>query len=104
MNSLRTNTSAGTGARLSASLFFLFFIGLGLAFCWLILREAAAGLRTWTWSKTPCEISSSEVRETYRHGRKTGNYYFQVRYSYAFGGRDYTSDRYQLKVSEVQDY
>src|SRR6516225_2298589 len=104
MNSLRTNTSAGTGARLFASLFFLFFIGLGLAFCWLILREAAAGLRTWTWTKTSCEISSSEVRETYRHGRKTGNYYFEGSYRYDFGGRGYTSKQYQLKTSEFPDY
>src|SRR3974390_610493 len=104
MNSFRTNTSAGGGARLFASLFFLFFMGLGLAFCWLIFREAAAGLRTWTWTKTPCEISSSGVRETYRHGHKTGNYAFQVRYHYDFGGGGYTSERHQLKSSGFQDY
>jgi len=94
----------GVGARVFASVFFLFFMGLGLFFCGLIAREAVAGLRTWTWTKKACEIVSSEVREVDSQRRKTGNYYFQVRYSYDFGGHSYISDRYHLKPAAFQDY
>jgi len=94
----------GVGARVFASVFFLFFMGLGLFFCGLIAREAVAGLRTWTWTKKACEIVSSEVREVDSQRRKTSNYYFQVRYSYDFGGHSYISDRYQLKPTAFQDY
>jgi hypothetical protein len=77
---------------------------MGLVFVWLVSREALAGLRTWTWTRTPCEIGNSAVREGNQRGRQTGNYYFQVQYRYEFSGRSYTSDRYQLKPSSFQDY
>src|SRR5215813_10024984 len=95
---------AGVGARVFASLFFLFFMGLGLVFCWLIAQDAVAGLRTWNWTRTPCEIGSSEAREAHQRGRKTGDYYFHVRYRYEFAGGTYISDRYQLKPAAFQDY
>src|SRR5689334_9407219 len=99
-----SKASAGVGARLFASLFFLFFMGIGLFFCWLIARESVASLRTWTWTKQRCEIVASEVQDVGPRGKKTGNYYFLVRYSYDFGGRSYISDRYQLKPAAFQDY
>jgi len=46
----------GVGGRLFISVFFLFFFGMGSVFTWLVAREALAGVRTWTWSKTGMSV------------------------------------------------
>lgn len=108
MNGFRTSSTSpaapGVGARIFASLFFCFFLGMGLVFAGLIVRESIRELRTWTWSKTPCEIGRSEVREGERRGHGTGQYYFDVQYRFNFGNRSYTSERYQWKPVGFQDY
>jgi hypothetical protein len=102
--SSRSKAPLGVGNRLLASLFFLFFFGMGSAFVWLIAREAIADLQTWTWSRTVCEIARSSVRETNRRGRNTGDYFLELQYSYRFGGGTFTSTRYRLKTTPYSDY
>ena len=100
----RSRGPLGFGSRLAASFFFLFFLAMGLVFCWLIAREALAGLRTWTWTKTDCEILQSRVNETGPRGRRTGQFYLDVRYCYRSGNRVITSDLHTLKPVVFSDY
>src|SRR5579862_2986021 len=99
-----SRTPLGFGSKLMASFFFLFFLGMGSVFVWLVAREALAGLQTWTWRPTECEVIHSGVRETDQHGRKTGGYYVDVQYRYTSGGRPFTSDRHTLKAVSMSDY
>jgi len=95
---------AGIGAKLFASLFFLFFLGMGLVFVRLIAREALAAIQTWSWTSTPCEITRSEVRDTDSRGRKSDDFYFDVQYRYLFKGQTLDSNRHQLKATSSADY
>ncbi|MDB6015773.1 MAG: hypothetical protein JWR19_262 [Pedosphaera sp.] len=100
----KSNAPTGVVGKLFFSLFFLFFLGMGLLFAWLIVRDVAAGLKTWAWKKTDCEIVASRVSETGPHGRHTGSFYVQVEYRYTFDGQKLTADKYQLKPKSFTDY
>lgn len=77
---------------------------MGSVFVWLVAREAVAGLRTWGWRKTECQILRSAVRETDPRGRRTGDYSLDLEYQYAFNGQNYTSAQYTPRQSSFQDY
>ena len=94
----------GAGVKFFASLFFLVFLGMGLVFAWLVAREALAGLKTWTWARTPCEIIRSDVRDTDVRGRKSDDFYFDVEYRYDFKGQNHSSSRHKLKPTSSSDY
>lgn len=97
-------TPLGFGSKMIATFFFLFFFAMGSVFVWLVAREAMAGLRTWSWQRTECEIIRSGVRETDQRGHKTGNFYLDIQYRYNFGGRFFTSERHTLKAVSFSDY
>lgn len=94
----------GLGGRLFITVFFLIFFGMGSVFAWLVAREAVAGVRTWMWPKTECQIVRSSVRETDSRGRKTGDFSLYVEYQYAFQGQNFVSDRFRLRATSYQDY
>jgi len=75
------------------SLFFLFFLGMGSVFVWFIARDAFATIRTWSWTKTDCEIISSDVSDKNPKGVHTGDFYVDIKYHYHFGGQEITSSR-----------
>ncbi len=97
-------TVPGVGSRLFITVFFLFFFGMGSVFAWLVAREAVAGVRTWMWPKAECQIIRSNVRETDSRGRKTGDFYINVEYQYAFKGQNFVSDQFRLRAAAYQDY
>jgi hypothetical protein len=94
----------GVAGRLAASLFLLFFLAMGLLFVWLILRDAWPGLQTWTWAQTPCEVTSSLVRETDQRGHRSGKFYPEVSFHYEFKGKSYSSSSLRRKPVSFQDY
>ena len=104
MNSSIPGGSIGVGTKILGSLFFGFFLAMGLLFVGLTSRESIAGIRTWGWAKTSCVITRSEVRAGQQHGRGSGNYYFVVGYQYDYGGRNYASERYELKPVAFRNY
>ena len=85
--SLGSNAPRGIGGKGVSSLFFLFFLTLGLVFCGLVVREEIAAARTWTWRQIPCQILTSQVGEPDASGRGNGNFSFEVAYRYSYGGQ-----------------
>ncbi len=81
----------GTGC---LRLFFLpfFLVGTGLLYGFAI-RPALQILDSQGWTQTPCVIESSEVRA---HRGDSTTYSVELRYHYAFGGREYSADRYRF--------
>lgn len=80
-----SNSAAGKGC---ATLFFSIFAIAGTVFlgffCWAGWNTA----RAYAWKKTDCVIESSAIQESHD---STG---FDVSYTYRFGGRNYTGNRY----------
>jgi hypothetical protein len=97
-------TTPGVGGKLVGTIFFLFFLGMGLLFVGLVAREAIAGLRTWTWRRTECDIIQSSVRETNQRGRSTGDFSLALQYRYRFGDREFSSDSPTVKPRSFSDY
>jgi hypothetical protein len=95
---------AGIGTKLFVSLFFLFFLGLGSMFVWLVAREAWAGLQTWSWSQADCEMIRSGVRQTDQRGRNTSSFYLDIEYRYRFNGNTYVSIRQKVRPKSFSDY
>ena len=101
---LSSTRSVGFAGRVGVSLFFLVFLGMGLVFVGLISKEAWSGLQTWTWVQTPCEVTSSLVRETDQQGRRSGKFFPEVTYHYEFKGTSYISYALSRKPVSFQDY
>jgi hypothetical protein len=55
------NQPLGVGGKLVGTLFFGFFLGMGLLFVFFIGREALRGLETYSWDERRCEITHSSV-------------------------------------------
>jgi len=89
----RAKRPPGAAGKVFLTVFFLFFLGMGLAFAWLVAREAVAALATWTWRPTDCQILSSQVSDTDSQGRGKGDFHFRVSYRYTFEGRTFVSDK-----------
>jgi hypothetical protein len=94
----------GGVGKLLASLFFLFFAGMGGLFIWLAFHDLAPGLLTWRWQRAGCQILSSSVRSTIENDRAKGDFYFAVSYRYAFSGRTYTSTTFSPKDQAIPEY
>jgi hypothetical protein len=87
-----------TSNEIVATLFFLFFLGMGLVFMSLIVRDLAAQAQTYAWRKTECDIVSSGATDL-------GNDYgFQVQYDYEFGGQHYHGWRSTVTNLKTLDY
>src|ERR1051326_4419060 len=100
----KANVPIGPGTKVFTSLFFLFFLGIGSVFVWLVAREAVAGIGTWTWRKTSCEITHCEVSKTGKRGQRTGNYYVAVTYRYTFNDQTFDSKKLSLTPKSFSDY
>jgi hypothetical protein len=96
--------AAGLGGRIVLTLFFLVFFGMGAVFVVLIARESLSNLRTWTWTRTECQILRSGISETDRRRNRTGDFQVDVRYEYTFGGQTFTSDKLSPRPVFYQDY
>ena len=92
------------GGKVSAvfgSLFFLAFLAMGLFFTGLVLRDFVKTVRTYSWTRSDCEILSSQTPNT---GDRSSDLRFDVEYRYRFGGQIYTSTRFALKSKTSSDY
>lgn len=101
---MKPNGPTSVLGRVFSTLFFSVFLGMGLFFLWMLLREEVGALRTWTWTQTPCQILTSTVREGDARGRHTGDFRFEVSYQYRFGSQTFTSDRYKRTPQTFSDY
>lgn len=90
--------------KLFISLFFLFFLGMGSLFFYLVARDAVTGLKSWTWTKTDCQILSSSVGEAIEKNRQSGNFSFDVKYRYQWSGQTFTSESFSSKQRFFADY
>ena len=94
----------GIGSRIFATLVGGVFLCAGLLVGVAFLRDAAGGLRTWTWRETACEITASSIRQEDQGGRQPGNFIFDVKYRYTYGGQPFYSDQYKRNPESSEDY
>lgn len=88
----------GLGGRIGLTLFFSVFLGMGLIFTALIVREFLRSIRSRSWPTTPAEVLASSVEQS------GDNYKFTVRYRYQRDGRDYESSTYHPNYGGDDDY
>ncbi len=94
---------AGVAGRVFATLFFLVFLGAGLLFGGMFVRDLLETAAMRGWLKTECVILESGVREDAR-GRNERPYSFAVQYRYSWQGRSYTSDQYARRPVSGSNY
>ena len=87
--------------RLFAPVFFMFFLGMGLLFEVLLVREAVSEIHRRSWPVVSCCILESSVRQ---ESNSESPYRFAVKYEYQVNGAAYQSTRYQFKDSGSGDY
>jgi len=92
---------SGGGGKIFGTIFFAFFLGMGLIFVFLIGKDFRQRLATYRWQIVPCTIVSSRVA---MDQSSETPYHFEVRYEYKFGGQDYRSDRFMLNADRSGDY
>lgn len=78
-----------------ATVFFLFFGGMGLLFCGFMLSEARAIFAEHGWAAVPCRITAGQVAVEPPGHDEDRPYVLQVRYTYDYRGRTYTAEVYQ---------
>ena len=78
----RSRSGEARGGRVLATVFSLFFFGMGSLFTVFMVRELISGAETYTWTERNCEIDTSEV------DRRSGEEpcFPTVRYHTADGG------------------
>lgn len=100
----------GVIGKLFTSLFFSFFLGMGLLFTAFLGREIYGEMKSWMWTAVDCQVLSSSVddgtavEKNNRPNRRAGAFYFAVKYTYQVEGKAYASDRCQFKDSGFSDY
>jgi hypothetical protein len=92
---------SGLGSKLGASFFFLFFLGLGSVFCWLLAQALVAELGSFGWKATDCRIEDS--RGLFQAEAGGLPHRFEVRYRYVFAGREITGKRLRLRNPHIED-
>ena len=85
-----SNSAMGKGC---VTVFLSVFALAGFAFLFFFCRAGWDAIRAYTWTKTDCVIESSAMKE------KGDSAEFDVRYSYRFGGRNYTGTHYTVGIS-----
>ena len=74
--------------------FFAVFFLAGAGFSLFFVQPALKVLKARSWQPTPCTILSSQIRS---HSDDDGTTYnVDVLFAYAYGGREYKSNRYQF--------
>jgi hypothetical protein len=74
--------------------FFSVFLLAGVGTSLFFIRPALKVLEARSWPSTPCTIVSSQVRT--HAGEDGATYSVDVLYTYAYGGREYKSNRYRF--------
>jgi hypothetical protein len=98
-NPSRSSRSQPTVAgKFVVSIFFLFFLGMGAIFLFLILRDTVTRLRTYSWKPTDCEIVASSGVDLPKH------YALEIQYDYDFGGQRYRGTNYTVGKFTSSDY
>lgn len=94
----------GLAGKLAATLFFLVFLGMGLLFTGLLVREVIQSASTHFWTATPCVIVESGVTEETDDRDHNSPYVCSVQYRYEWEGRSYTSSQVSLQRPAFSDY
>ena len=92
---------AGGGCLL---LFGLFFGGLGLLFFVIVFRSFLAEAETYTWEKTPCELTFCEVEVVSHSSGNDSPFRLSVGYQYRFQGSHFTSSQYSRQGKTGDEY
>jgi hypothetical protein len=103
---VETGSTAGGGCRSAGgkvfgTLFFLFFLGMGLLFVVFILVETYRHTMVWFWPEAPCTVISSGVEETGSDGEP---YRPVVLFEYRVDGRAYQSRSVTRSESTSSSY
>ena len=98
----QTSSQLGVTGRLFLSLFFLAFFTGGMTFTGLIIRDVFRTVATYTWRRVDCQILESRVADRGRSG--SSPYQFEVKYTYSFNGRTFTSEKYRGSGGAFSDY
>jgi hypothetical protein len=92
-------TSPGIGRRIFLSLFFAFFLAMGLGFTAVVGRSFLANAKTYTWTTAECTILESNVVPA---AGKDG-VELQLRYRYRFAAQEYSSTRLSQGITSSRD-
>jgi len=92
---------SGIPGRLFGSLFFVFFLGMGVLFLVLTTKEVVKRGETLRWPIVPCTIVSSSVAA---EKSSENPFRFAVNYQYQFRGRSYHSQRAELSETRSGNY
>jgi len=91
----------GCGGRIFGGLFFSFFLGMGLLFTFLLLRDGWLRAETLSWDETPCAIEESGV---FTDEGSEQPYEPRVAYAYEAEGSLYRSTRVRREVLAFSEY
>jgi hypothetical protein len=100
----RNAEAAGIGGKIFLTIFFLFFLGMGLLFTGFLGLEVSKSVRTRFWTATPCVIVESGVIEETDDRNNNSPYVCAVQYRYEWEGRSYTSSQMALQRPAFSDY
>ncbi len=96
-----SSQNASGCSRVGISIFFSFFLIMGLVFCVVIGIAFWENLETWFWQKTPCTILES------RHSVDASSdepYSAQIVYQYTFDDLTHTSDTITPEATSTDNY
>jgi hypothetical protein len=79
----------GLGGKIALTIFFLFFLGMGLLFVGLLTKNTIDDVDTYTWTTTEAEVLESSIVE--RGGDDDHAYVLRTLYRYEVGGVTYRS-------------
>jgi len=90
----KTVTSSSTRpGKFFATVFGLFFIGMGLLFTGFIVRQTVTDVKSLSWEKTPCTITGGKVTTV------SDGYAFEVEYSYLVNGAAFRSRQFKPGIA-----
>jgi hypothetical protein len=104
IGSKQTGGRMGLGGRLAATLFLGFFLGMGLLFCGLIIRESSRHISARAWPQADCEVLASRVVEDASSRDRSDRYEPQVEFAYQHGRERLTSQRLFRAPKRYSDY
>ena len=84
----------GVGSKIGTSLFFSFFMGMGLLFLGFMFRDLYRDSKPYFWDEAPCKIISSSIVESRSSG---GSDQLKIQYSYTYKKRKYSSHKFSNK-------
>lgn len=81
----------------------LALIGAGSLFVYYLWDSYARASKMDAWVETPTVITAMDVDDTELNQRGMPKYIMEVRYTYEFGGNEYTGDRIKRLPTEASD-